>query len=44
MSVSVNNREAQLRGGYLDMIAESNDNWDESLTEPIHAIDRARGC
>lgn len=33
MSASVNNREAQLRGGYLDMIAETNDNWDlESLT------------
>lgn len=33
MSASVNNREAQLRGGYLDMIFESGDVWDlESLT------------
>ncbi|KAF8474591.1 fungal-specific transcription factor domain-containing protein [Kalaharituber pfeilii] len=33
MSASVNNREAQLRGGYLDMIAETTDDWDlESLT------------
>lgn len=33
MSASVNNREAQLRGGYLDMIFESGDAWDlESLT------------
>ncbi|RPB01915.1 hypothetical protein L873DRAFT_1675014, partial [Choiromyces venosus 120613-1] len=33
MSASVNNREAQLRGGYLDMIFESSDEWDlESLT------------
>lgn len=33
MSASVNNREAQLRGGYLDMIFESSDVWDlESLT------------
>lgn len=33
MSASVNNREAQLRGGYLDMIFESSDDWDiESLT------------
>ena len=33
MSASVNDREAQLRGGYLDMIAETNDDWDlESLT------------
>ncbi|RPB19609.1 hypothetical protein L211DRAFT_793859 [Terfezia boudieri ATCC MYA-4762] len=33
MSASVNDREAQLRGDYLDMIAETNDDWDlESLT------------
>jgi hypothetical protein len=33
MSASINNREAQLRGGYLDMIFSSNDDWDlESLT------------
>lgn len=33
MSASVNNREAQLRGGYLDMIFESTNAWDlESLT------------
>lgn len=33
MSASVNNREAQLRGGYLDMVFESSDAWDlESLT------------
>ena len=33
MSASVNDREAQLRGGYLDMIAETNNDWDlESLT------------
>lgn len=33
MSASVNDREAQLRDGYLDMIAETNDDWDlESLT------------
>lgn len=33
MSASVNNREAQLGGGYLDMIFESSDAWDlESLT------------
>lgn len=33
MSASVNNREAQLRGGYLDMIFASDDAWDlESLT------------
>lgn len=33
MSASINNRESQLRGGYLDMIAETNDEWDlESLT------------
>lgn len=33
MSASLNNREAQLRGGYLDMIAETSEDWDlESLT------------
>lgn len=33
MSASLNNREAQLRGDYLDMIFESGDSWDlESLT------------
>ena len=33
MSASINNRDAQLQGGYLDMIAENNDDWGlESLT------------
>ncbi|KAI5804131.1 fungal-specific transcription factor domain-containing protein [Peziza echinospora] len=33
MSAPVNNREAQLRGGYLDMVNESTDDWGlESLT------------
>lgn len=33
MSASINNREAQLQGGYLDMIAENNGDWGlESLT------------